>query len=332
MYKVLRLRNISVALLFFSGIIIVMKQNKNNHKWSFVALIAVLLAVPNATVIKVAVENIDPALFITIKAALVSIVLAPYILVKRAQISRQALKSAVFSGFFMSISTVSYAFAIEASKASYALMLMLLVPVISVLYAVRFDGKTVSHRSYAGMSLAAAGAFCIVGLPIVWRQEAGAGFYPLATALMVLVVLSFPLTVIFSKRAHQDGAPLAAVQGISSMVVFVCALTVSLFTVEAFSGIDTSATTIFAIVYSALAVSFAARALSVAAYERINVALYSSLGYLEILMAVTLPIILLGEKLSREMVIGGILILVGVYAVEHHKLSLDKHHQPLKDH
>lgn len=310
-----------------------MDKNKNgSNKWLFVALLAMLLAVPNATFIKISVHDLDPAIFITLKAALASVVLLPFVFIKRKQFTRKALKNAALSGLCMMVATISYAFAIDASKASYALMLMLLVPIVNVLYAVKFDGRSVNHRSYAGMTLAAAGAFCIVGLPIIWHQQAAPVFYPLATLLMVLVVATFPLTVIFAKRAHQEGAPLMAVQGISSMVVFTGAFVLSLLTVDSFSLSELTLPSILGIVYSALAVSFAARVLSVMAYEHINVAVYSSLAYFEIFLAVLLPVMVLGEQLSREMVIGGILILLGIYAVEHHKIALHKHHHALRHH
>jgi len=37
------------------------------------------------------------------------------------------------------------------------------------------------------------------------------------------------------------------------------------------------------------------------------------------------PIILLGEKLSPEMILGGILVLTGIYVMEHHKSTHAKH-------
>jgi len=85
-----------------------------------------------------------------------------------------------------------------------------------------------------------------------------------------------------------------------------------------------------AVGYSGIVVALIGRALNVWSYERVGGAVMSALGYLETFVAILIPVVVLNEKLSPEMVIGGVLILFGVYIVEHHKHPHAKHHISLR--
>jgi drug/metabolite transporter (DMT)-like permease len=75
-------------------------------------------------------------------------------------------------------------------------------------------------------------------------------------------------------------------------------------------------------IYSGIVASFMARSLAVKSMEQTGAAVRSGLSYLETLMGITLPLLILGEQLSVEMMIGAVLILFGIYLAE----SSGKHH------
>jgi drug/metabolite transporter (DMT)-like permease len=78
--------------------------------------------------------------------------------------------------------------------------------------------------------------------------------------------------------------------------------------------------TIIAVVYSAICVALIARLLNVMSYERLGSVVTAGLSYIENLLAILLPLLILGEIITLELIAGGLLILVGVYIAEtqHH--------------
>lgn len=89
---------------------------------------------------------------------------------------------------------------------------------------------------------------------------------------------------------------------------------------------------IFGTIYAGVIVALGARIISVVVYERIGSAVTSALAYHETLLAILIPVIVLHEQLSIEMIIGGILILFGVYVVEHHKSKSHRHYHLFRLH
>ncbi len=154
----------------------------------------------------------------------------------------------------------------------------------------------------------------VVGLPVI---IVGDGINPIAIVAGVVDCLVYPLFVIFTRKANESGLPMMVSFCLSAMMVaIVC-------TILAFSinGIDTynsalSANVVIALVYSGIIVALIVRVLNVFSYEHIGSAALSGASYLESLLAIIIPIIILGEHLSLELVIGAILIIIGVYIVE----------------
>ncbi len=310
-----------------------MQTHKNiKHIWFFVGVVGILLAAPNATVIKHTVEGIDPTLFNALRFGLLAICLTPYIFLKRKAFTRQSLKYSLCVGFFMAIAVVTFVWAIRLSQASYVSVLTLITPIVFILYSMKLDSQRINRRSFAGISLAAAGAFTIVALPIVVNQKAGFVFYPLATLFIFGNCLSFPLAIIFSKKAHQAGVPVMVTLGVSAWVIVVISVLMLPLTWNSSTLPTVTPSLLFGILYSGFVVALISRILNILSYENIGAVVNAALTYSETFIAVILPVFVLHEKLSKEMVIGGTLILLGVYVVEHHKslhhkyAHLHRHH------
>lgn len=299
-------------------------KTKNNHKWFLVGLLAALLEAPNATFIKYGTDFINPFQFNILRFSVVFLVTFPLLFRHRKTINRQNIQPALVSGGLMSIAVLSFTVAIQKSQASYVAIISLLTPIIFVLYAIRLTKERVTKRAIAGVTLAALGALVIVALPVAVEQNAEFVFYPLATALAILNVFVYPLAIINFKKANQKGIPLTALMAIYALeVVLANAIALLLFN-QSFAR--PSAGSIVSFVYAGLFVALLSRMLTIKSYEKIGSVLISVLTYLEVFLAIMIPVIFLHEKLSLEMVIGGILILAGVYVAEHHKSAHHKHH------
>jgi drug/metabolite transporter (DMT)-like permease len=93
-----------------------------------------------------------------------------------------------------------------------------------------------------------------------------------------------------------------------------------------------------AVGYSSIMVSYFSRSLAVKSFEHTGAAVKGGLSYLETLLAIALPLIIIGEQLSVEIMAGALLILVGVFLAEsggkHHlfKLGFKEHPHHLHHH
>lgn len=72
------------------------------------------------------------------------------------------------------------------------------------------------------------------------------------------------------------------------------------------------------VLYMALGVSLLAHMLTVMTYRRLGSAVTGGMQYVESFLAIALPILLLGERMTIEMLLGGMLILLGVILTERH--------------
>ena len=308
------------------------KRKLTYRSWFLLGLLGCLLAAPNATIIKYVTGSLSPFLFNSIRFGLLAILTLPFLYQARRKFSAKNLRYVMLAGLFMAAAVVFYVQAIAYSQASYVVILSLLTPIVFVLYATRMTNEKVNLRSAAGIALAAAGAFTIVALPIALKQQASFHFYPLATLFVLINVFTFPLMIIYSKKSNESGLPLTAILNIVAWWVFVLNLIIYLVSSwKSPSPVIISWQVWVGIIYSGAIVAFTARWLNVASYEHIGAAVSSALAYLETLIAIIIPVVILHETLSTEMVVGGALILLGVYLVEHHKSKHNKHFNFLRN-
>ena len=192
------------------------------------------------------------------------------------------------------------------------------------------NGKTkIKHRAVAGISLGAFGAFTLVITPLaISLNGSGAEFFGISTVFILATVLVFPLSTIISKKAVDEGASAFAVSAIIMLTIFSVTALLNLFVnpgVEMYKNIKIN--TLLATAYTGIVTVFIARALNVLNYKYLGSAALSSLYYLENFGALMFATIMLNEKLAPYMIVGGALILLGVYFTEsHHKSHSHKTH------
>jgi drug/metabolite transporter (DMT)-like permease len=263
---------------------------------------------------------LDPIVFNSLRFALIAIVTLPYVMYVRRTFTKTNVKYALLMGITMTVAALSYVGAISLSQASYVAVIALGMPIVFILYSIGMTGERVRSRSIAGVSLAIVGAFVVVAWPLIF--SGGLGSYSVwATVLALVDVFVFPLAIIFSRKANEHGMPIMASFGISSVVVAIASgvLALAIVGVSAFESVG-NMQTIIAVVYSAICVALIARLLNVMSYERLGSVVTAGLSYIENLLAILLPLLILGEIITLELIAGGLLILVGVYIAEtqHH--------------
>ena len=307
------------------------KKTSRAPKWAWylLAVTAVFLAAPNGTLIKTVSAEIAPVWINVLRFSIVAVAMLPFVLHALPRMKWRNLRYALLAGVFYAIAVTGYVLAISLSQASYVAVIGLAIPIMLIVYSVYLTRERVSHRAVFGIGVAALGGFTIMGLPLMIGQGFASEFNPLATVLALAQCLAFPLAVIFSRLANEKGLPLAATFGISSTVVTTVALGIALLSLEPFPyRLLDQPPLLMAILYSALCVSLLARLLTVASYRHVGSAAIAGLQYGESFLAILLPIILLGERMTQEMLIGGTLIILGIIIAEaHHHPSVHHHNR-----
>lgn len=302
----------------------------NPTPWLGLGLAAAFIAAPNNAVAKYALNEVDPVAFMLIRALIVVVFSLPFILLSIPKMNWRNLRFALISGWWLTVATISFTLAIEYGEASFVTVLDLAAPIVLVFLAAKLTSEKVNHKAFAGVSLAALGAFIIVFSPIALSGGLATQFYPISALCMLVNVFAFPLYIIYTKKANGDGMPLHANMGIAMMVVAVAGGLWYMLNPSDISATSTNA--LAAIAYSGIAVVFLARILDVISYKHLGSAVLSTLFYLEIFTALLFATFWLGERLAVTTLIGGAVIILGIYLTEHHKSLHFQHFHVHKRH
>lgn len=225
----------------------------------------------------------------------------------------------------MGTAIIMYTLAIEQSQASYVSILTMLTPIVMILVSRHYYKETVTHRKLAGITLAMIGALIVVVAPLLLGGYGGELFYPLATVLALAQTLFFAIGFISMRKANEAGVPVLTSVGLTAPIGLVLVLPL-FFTFGDTARMPLNIEFVAATVYSAIGLAVIIRAVTIAAYERIGIVSVAALTYVENLVAIVLPLLLIGEILSIEMVVGAGLILCGVYLIESHRSRHVRHH------
>lgn len=307
-----------------------MAKRKNKQKWFLIGLLSACIAAPNATLIRSVVTDTGILQFNIYRFTAATVATLPIVWKHRRKYRPKNIPSMMAGSLLMTVAVLSYVSALKSAPASYVTIITLLTPIVFIIYASRFAGERFDSRSLAGVSLAAAGALVLVAGPVALKQHGNFVFYPVGTLLTLLNTLTFPLSIIFFARANKRGVPMTALMGVSTATTLTCVVGLAILT-RTHVPVPTPHVAAVAL-YSGVMVAVIARSLNIASYEYIGAVVTSSLEYTESLLAIMLPVLVLGERLSPEMVVGGVLILLGVFVVEHHKSRHHIHHHVFHHH
>jgi len=295
-------------------------------------LVSAALGVPYALLIRIAVSGdagTDSLVLLILKFTIILVIaFVPLYKFVRDHFSifKKSFKNLCIMVICNVISSSFWIMSVEQSNASYASIVMLLAPIVLVILSAKLVKDRMTRRAAAGISLAAVGGILVVALPALLQGSAISDVYPLATILLLINCIANPLVIVFQRRSHEQGVPLTALVGLVALVAVpvLSAIYIGMHggdaMINAMSNLSWQVWV--AALYSGLIISFAARNLAARSYEHTGAAVRGGLTYLETLLSVVLPIIVLGEHLSIEMMVGALLILVGVFLAE----SGSKHH------
>lgn len=299
---------------------------KTKQKWFLIAVFAMLLAAPNFMFMRFALDTWDPFFMNFVRFGITSLVTLPILLRHIHKFRGRKLRLASIAALATAGSATATAIALENGPASYVAVIALISPIALVWWSIKLTHERISRRAIAGITLAAIGAMSVVLLPLALAHDAPFVFYPISTIFALFAACVIPLAMVEMRIANQKyKVPIYALFGMVNVFGAVVSL-VLWQTLESGATPPMEPAGWAAVLYSAVVVALLSRVLIVLSYKHVNTAVHSTLSYTGTLLAVLLPVAFLNEKLSLTTVIGGILILFGVYLTEHHKSRRHKQH------
>lgn len=290
-------------------------KNKN-LKYFWFGVLAMLFGSINAPIIKHATQNISPATFNILRFALTTLLTLPFFIVNLPKLTRKNLRFAVVSGFCLALSTLSFAMAINASTASYIILLTLLEPIILVVLSVLLTKEKIKFRHLKNFSLAGFGALLIISAPIISVGNHNFSFYPFATFLALIMIISYPISIIFAKKSNEAPKKLPFISIIFIQAFIVSILSLIYAVASQSLNIDPikqgNFSAILSIIYSGIFISIINRILNILNYQKIGSAINGALWYCGTLLSLIISIIFLDESLSIVALFGGSIILIAV--------------------
>jgi O-acetylserine/cysteine efflux transporter len=294
-------------------------KKQTRHKWFLIAILSTIVASPNAAVIHSLSQHYDFYAINAIRFGLAGLLFLSSLLNVPLSLLIKNHKDIILGGLMLSIAGMSYTIALQRGPASYTSIIMLLMPIMLMIYAVRIMHERMKRTQIAGISLAALGAVCMVLVPLLGIQGNDFAFYPVATIFSTISMLSFPLYTIAVHRANSKGnVPILALLAITNCIA--CALNTAAWVLfGSHIPAPQQPATWLQIIYIAFVVQVFSRFLLLKSYRYLPTPMVSIATYVESILAVALPVFILGEKLSGAMITGCCMILLGVFIVEHHK-------------
>ncbi len=294
---------------------------KTNKKYFWYGFLAMLLGSLNIPLMKYATESTNPATINALRYSFGALITLPYFFKHFHKLNKNNLRYSVLSGIAIFVSSAGLVIALDHSTANYVALLTILCPIMLVIFSIKMTRDKVDFKKIAGFSIALLGALVIIAGPLIKTGNASFEFYPLATFFIFLLVIAYPLAVIFARKANEERKklPLTTIIFIQTIVVailsFIWGITTNQFKLPISTTPNLSI--IIPIVYSGVFVTAISRILNVASYEKTGSAVNGSLYYFGVFITLLISIIFLKEPISVIAMIGGVLILLGVIIAEY---------------
>jgi len=294
------------------------------NPWLLVLIFTTVLSSPVGVLNKLLLTALDPFVITTVRYFIVVLVLLP-ISIRYFRRYKEALKKKLkwilFFGAIASLGVPAHMVALSMTSVSFIAILDLLVPILFVIISTLATKDKLSRNAFVGISFALLGGSVMLLLPAIFNWPGVNGFGLLPVLLMAISMIIAASSPVVLRKLNTNDLPLVPILTIFYMVAFVISGILSL-TVHgpgSFESLITLPSWAWIIVFSqAVLLSAIFRWLNIKAYENLGTATTASVDYLYYALAVCLPLLLLGERLPPEVIIGGLLIVVGIVFVRRH--------------
>lgn len=271
-----------------------------------------LLSAGNGPVQKIGLFSIPPLTFAFIRFLLSTLIILPFIFQKRRKVWSE-MKALSPMTLFASLNIMVFILGLKLTTATIAQLLYAASPLLTGIIASRLLGDRLTSRKLTGIIIGFMGILIVILLPVVEKGSQFSGNL-LGNLLIVIGVICTSIYLVLSKKAQQYHSPIVVNN------TFIILTTILLFPLFLFELIfspgwwnDISLTSLSALAYTVVFGTIALWLVKQYAVKHGGVLIASLSLYLTPISTFILAYILLGEKLTLGIVIGGALALLGIF-------------------
>ncbi len=293
-------------------------------------ILAHLIWGANFVVAKITLQEFPPMSLALLRFAFASLLLAPFFIIetKKVKIDKKDLPKLVAIGIL--IITLNITFFFEGMKRTTAIdasVLTLIIPLLSVLGGWKFLKEKINLYNLFGIALGFIGAMIVVGLPGI------------ITGTTTPTMLEGNLLIILASIVWVAGAIISKkiLLKYSSLVVTAIAFligTLTFFIPAVFEYLQNpgwitqvSLIGILGLIFMVLLSSISAYFLFEWGLNKTSVAIADLFQYIEPFIAIILAVLILGEKITDQFLIGAVLVAAGAYLGTLAKEAHHRHHK-----
>jgi drug/metabolite transporter (DMT)-like permease len=300
--------------------------------WVMISVLTALAMVPNGTAVKLLSQDLTPPALAAIRYGLVAVILMTVFFImlrKHRKAIKKNLLKIILTAIPFSLGGPLYISAIAESSASYVSVLLLLAPIIFGIFSIIITKDKVTKSSVVGILLAVLGGMVVILLPVLLNNPIGYfGVVPLiALGIYILMHAAFPVVV---RHQNESGVPIIMVLAIQYLFGAVASAIWASLTIGAalFNDIATMTATDWALmIYLSVGFCVILRQLGIKSYEETGTSTAVTVSYLGQVSAVIFPVLVIGEIVSWEMMLGAGLIMIGIVLTRKHHQKYRKHHR-----
>ncbi|OGE19315.1 hypothetical protein A3J19_00585 [Candidatus Daviesbacteria bacterium RIFCSPLOWO2_02_FULL_41_8] len=295
-------------------------------------ILAHLIWGANFVVAKVTLQEFPPMSLAFLRFAFASLLLAPFFFseTRKIKIDKKDLPKLIAIGVFITVLNITFFFeGIKRTTAIDASVLTLIIPMLSVLLGWWFLKEKVYLVNLLGIVLGLLGALTITGLPQILTGTVSPSAL-LGNVLVILASISWVIGVTISKKILSK-YPSLVVTAIAFMVG-----TIAIFIPASLEYFQNPGWINQVTMLGILGLTFMTLLSSISAYflfewglAKTSVTIADLFQYIEPMMATTLAVLILGESISSQFLVGAGLIAVGAFLGT---LAKEAHHRHYKAH
>lgn len=284
----------------------------DKQKAFFSIFVYSLLSGAMAAVTKVGLSQIPPFSFAFIRFFLATLIVVPFILNKRKHLVRDFKTLGPFS-ILATLNIIFFVVGINLTTANISQILYAVIPIVVGVLAHFIFKEKLSSKSIMGITVGFIGTFFVLLLPVLEKSGKFSGNL-MGNILLAIAVVCFSGYMMLSKKVQKTHSPFYIIS------VFIILTTVVLFPLFIFELISRygwwngiTINSIFSILYVVLAGTIFTYLLNQYSIKHGGTIFASMAFYLAPLFGFFVAFFLLGEKLTTGLVVGGMLVLLGVY-------------------
>lgn len=286
----------------------------SNRQKAFLAVFTgALLGGATAAITKIGLLGIPPFSFVFVRFLVASIILIPFAIYKRKTL--KSYFSLIPVSLLAAINIIVFIIGIKSTTATIGQLLYAATPFLTGIILYSFYKEKLSTFKVIGIFTGFIGTAIVVSLPVIERKNPFSGDL-LGNLLISIGVVSWSFYMVYSKQLLQKYSPF----DVTSAFIFVTlAVSTPFFIFETISRngwwLSISFNSILALGYVTVISTIFTYLLNQYAIKHGGSVFASMSFYLLPISAFLSSFLLLGERLSPGLFIGGILVLFGIYLV-----------------